>query len=389
MTAQKKNKNEQEMNKESIINLIRILRSKRIGINNFFLLYKIYRDFDRIIENLEMHFTRSGEKLILYPKELAEEEYSKTIDFGARFLTFLDSQYPLSLKRIPNYPPLMTVKGNTALLKKSKIIAIVGARNATINGLKIAHSFTTELGKNGIVNVSGFARGIDTAVHNVSLDNNLSTIAVFGCGIDVFYPPENEVLAKRFTRNGLMISIFPFSYGVYPYNFPERNRIIAGIGNFGTLVIEASARSGTLITAKQALDYGYDVFAIPGSPMDNHYTGTNQLIKEGAKLVESVEDIMIAQGVLSERYVRDDSFLPNENSIYSDLDIDISDNEIADAKKLIIKHLGYVPISIDDIAEYTKLYIDTVLITLIELSIAGQISWHSGRRVALKFDEKE
>lgn len=380
---QKKNKNAQEMDKNSIVNLIRILRSNKIGINNFFLLYRIYKDFSKIIENLELHFARSGEKLILYSKEKAEAEYDKTIDFGASFLTFLDSQYPLSLKRIPNYPPLITVKGNTSLLKKAKIIAIVGARNATIAGTKIAEQFTVELGQNDVVNVSGFARGIDTAVHSVSLDNAMPTIAVFGCGIDLIYPSENKSILKGVLRHGLIVSIFPFSYGVYPYNFLERNRIIAGLGNFGTLVVEASLKSGTLITARQALEYGYDVFAIPGSPMDSNFTGTNQLIKEGAKLVESVEDIMREQGVLSERYIQDDSFLPNMNSTYSSLNIELSETEMKDAKTVIIQSLGYVPITIDDIVEYTKLYVDTVLIILLELSIAGKITWYPGRKVAL------
>lgn len=381
--TQKKNKNEQEMSKDSIVSMIRILRSKRIGINNFYLLYKIYRDFQKIIDNLDLHFSRSKEKLEVYSKKDAEEEYDKTIDFGAKFLTFLDSQYPLSLKRIPNYPPLITVKGNTSLLKKPQIIAIVGARNATIAGTKIAEQFTNELAQNGIVNVSGFARGIDAAVHSTSIDNNFPTIAVFGCGIDVIYPQENKSIYKDITKRGLIVSIFPFSSQVYPHNFPKRNRVIAGLGNFGTLVVEASARSGTLITAKQALDYGYDVFAIPGSPMDNHFAGTNQLIKEGAKLVESVEDIMREQGVLTDRYVEDDGFLPDPNSTYSNLELDIQETEIKEAKDLILNSLGYVPISIDDIVKYTDLYVDTVLITLLELSIADKIEWHRDRKISL------
>lgn len=373
------------LEKQSIIDLLRIVRTKNVSINDFYLFYKIYKDFSKIIDNLSVHFKNAKRKLQICTEKEAEKEYQEVLEFGASFVTFLDENYPQSLKKNPNYPPVLIVKGNLNLLQKKEIIAIVGARNTTIAGTKMAEKFTYELGKKSIANISGFAKGIDTAVHSTSVEHNLPTIAVFGCGIDVIYPVENKTLYKEILqKKGLLISIFPFSAPVYPYNFPARNRIIAGMANFGTLVIEASKKSGTLITARYALDYGYDVFAIPGSPLDKHFAGTNYLIKNGAKLVESTEDILRENHFLSDRYIEKDDFLSDSiKSNYENLNFETDEQELPDAKEQILNSLSFVPTSIDEIIKYTGIYTSTVLISLLELSLEDKIQWCDGRKVIL------
>ena len=207
-------------------------------------------------------------------------------------ITIKDKKYPTKLKCIDDYPMYLFARGNFKLLNK-KTLAVVGTRNCTNYGKKIAKQMGTSLVQNDIVVVSGLAKGIDTYAHIGALKREESTIAVLGCAIDKVYPKENEELANEIIqKNGLIISEYVMGSELERLNFPARNRIVSGISD-GVLVIEAPEKSGALITVDFALEQGKDVFAIPGNINSIFSKGTNKLIKDGAKLVDNIEDILL------------------------------------------------------------------------------------------------
>ncbi|MBY0422365.1 MAG: DNA-processing protein DprA, partial [Parvularculaceae bacterium] len=208
--------------------------------------------------------------------------------FGARLLLSADEDYPEMLASLPDKPPLLVVKGDAALFRE-RTIAIIGARNASTAGRKLARLFAEGVGRAGVVVVSGLARGIDGAAHEAAL--RTGTIAVVAGGIDVVYPPEHARLQAAIGEQGLIVSERPFGSEPQARDFPRRNRIVSGL-SIAVVVVEAAAKSGTRITADFALEQGRDVFAAPGSPLDPRCNGSNRLIREGALLVETAEDIL-------------------------------------------------------------------------------------------------
>lgn len=208
---------------------------------------------------------------------------------GARVLTIRDDGYPKALRHIPDAPIVLYARGS--LVPGDRALAVVGSRKASAEGMNLAGKIAETLSLAGITIVSGLARGIDTAAHTRALAGPSGTVAVLGCGIDVCYPPENKKLFERIGKEGLVVTEYAPGEEPLPYHFPERNRIIAGLAR-GVLVVEATARSGSLITARLALEYGREVMAIPGSVLRIEHAGSNRLIKEGARLVDSVEDIL-------------------------------------------------------------------------------------------------
>ncbi|MCX7857407.1 MAG: DNA-processing protein DprA [Deltaproteobacteria bacterium] len=234
---------------------------------------------DEIIEKMESESVKVDlEKEISYLKKI-----------GAHFVTIFEEGYPSLLRQIPDCPIILYVKGS--LLIGENTIGIVGSRRASYEGMNMAEKIGETLSSVGITVVSGLARGIDAAAHKGALMGKGGTVAVLGCGIDICYPSENRWLYNRISEQGLILSEYAPGEPPLAHHFPERNRIIAGISK-AILVVEASKKSGALITASLALDYGRDVMAIPGSVFDDAYAGTNSLIKEGARLVDSVEDIL-------------------------------------------------------------------------------------------------
>jgi DNA processing protein len=219
-----------------------------------------------------------------------EAELQKIKANQIELITYNDPRFPPLLKQIPDSPPFLYLKGDAEVLN-SFCIAIVGTRRASFYGLKIATRLAISLAELGFSVVSGLARGVDTAAHKGSLQAQGKTIAVLGCGLDVIYPSENKKIYAEIEKNGAIISEFPLGTPPLAKNFPLRNRLISGL-SLGVVVIEASLRSGSLITAKWALEQGREVFAVPG-PIDGfHNKGTHALIKQGAKLVETVIDIL-------------------------------------------------------------------------------------------------
>ena len=227
---------------------------------------------------------RSGEW-----KRFAEAECRKIEECGARLITFTDAAYPKSLFEIPDPPPFLYLRGS--IPGHACAVAIVGSRRATSYGILVTNRLAGELAGRGVTVVSGMARGIDTAAHKGALAAGGPTIGVLGCGIDLVYPPENKKLFSEMAEKGCLVSEFPLGTLPLAENFPRRNRIISGFSR-GVLVVEAAEKSGSLITAHYALEQGRDVFAVPGSIAVQSCRGSNRLIKQGAKLVDCVEDIL-------------------------------------------------------------------------------------------------
>lgn len=298
-------------------------------------------------------------KLVNLDKELEKLEKLKI-----KILPFTDEEYPSNLKYIFDPPPLLYIKGD--MIKEDKIaIAIVGSRITTLYGRMMAEKLSKQLIEEGFTIVSGLARGIDTIAHISALKAKGRTIAVLGCGINVVYPPENRKIMDEIASKGVVISEFPLSTLPHKRNFPLRNRIISGL-SLGTVVVEASERSGALITANLALEQGREVFAIPGNINSRYSLGTNKLIKEGAKLVEDVTDIVEELKISlpkKEKKSKEEiyQFKEDEKMIY---------NIISNSTSL----------HIDSILSQSKLEINKVLEILTRLEIKGLIKQLPGKQ---------
>ncbi len=284
-------------------------------------------------------------------------------------LTFYSPDYPQYLKEIASPPPLLFAKGNKTLFKYAKI-AMVGSRNPSVNGLDMAANFSRHLSQQGFVIVSGMAMGIDAVAHEASID---STIAVLGTGIDVIYPKSNLKLAEKIIEKGLMISEFPLGTQPKPQNFPRRNRIISGL-SLGTLVVEAALKSGSLITAKYALEQGREVFAMPGSIHNPLAKGCHKLLKQGANLVESMEDIW--------QHFHDSPLVLNKNAQKSVKGLDINQNiphiklnvnTLTQSKQALLEAMGSDRITLDALSIKLSMSIQLLSANLLELELAGYI----------------
>ncbi|SHG58803.1 DNA processing protein [Thermosyntropha lipolytica DSM 11003] len=277
---------------------------------------------------------------------------------GINILTVEEEDYPFLLRNIPNPPYLLYYKGQVKLLTKFAL-AIVGARKATPYGKKIARSWARELSRQGVVVVSGMARGIDTEAHRGALEETGETVAVLGSGIDVIYPRENEEIFQRIIQQGVVISEFPLRTPPEPGNFPRRNRIISGL-SYGVLVVEAGAKSGALITADFALEQGRDVFAVPGPVNASTSEGCNNLIKQGAKITTCVEDILEEYSgiynVKAAASLKKDDFL-------------LLDSE----ESLIIQCMGYEPCHIDELLAVSGMDIGKLSQVLLQMELKGLI----------------
>lgn len=304
---------------------------------------------------------------------VAEREIEAVERLGARHLFAGQGLYPPLLDRIEGSPVVLVVKGDLRMLDRVGV-AMVGARNASAAAQRLARQLAMEIGQAGPVIISGLARGIDTAVHAGAIDSG--TIAVVAGGIDIFYPPENEALQRAIGETGLVVSEQPPGVEPKARHFPHRNRIIAGLA-LGTVVVEAAPRSGSLITARFAADYGREVMAVPGSPLDPRAQGCNLLIREGATLVQSAADVLEAIRPIGGdtpmlRHASPD-FAPGQTPI------DARDEDRARIREL----LGPVPVAVDEIVRQSGLGAAIVQTVLLELELAGRLERHAGARVSL------
>lgn len=291
----------------------------------------------------------------------------------AKVVTIKDEKYPELLKNIYDPPPIIYYKGNfLEIMNKKRGIAIVGSRKATYYGKKVARGIAAELAKRGYVIVSGLARGIDTNAHLGSLEAGGLTIAVLGCGIDRVYPEENRLLNDHIKENGAIISEFPIRTLPEKTNFPRRNRIISGL-TLGTLVVEAAEKSGALLTADFALDQGKEVFAIPGSIYSHLSIGCHNLIKQGAKLVSSYQDILDEFEDTGEKIV-------NQGVI-----TECKKEDLTEIEKKVFNILSVDPMHIDEILEILELPFSEMIEALLSLELKNYIKEVEGKRyVSLK-----
>ena len=290
-------------------------------------------------------------------KDLAWQEQP-----GNHILTFNDPAYPPLLKELPDPPPVLFVSGNVESLTSLQL-AIVGSRNPSPAGKETAREFASHLNQYGLTITSGLASGIDAAAHKGALDNNGVTVAVMGTGPDQVYPASHQQLARQIIERGALISEFPPGTPPLAENFPRRNRIISGL-SVGTLIVEAALRSGSLITARLALEQGREVFAIPGSIHNPLARGCHQLIRQGAKLVENTQDILEELGALTEAALsrRQTVMIPSSGPVALD-----------PQHVNVLNNLGYEPTSIDTLVERTGLTAETLSSMLVVLELHNQV----------------
>ncbi len=359
------------------IDILRLIRSENIGPKTFMSLIKLFGNASLALENIADFSIRGGkEKAIkICSKNDAIKEIELLSKNNAYLITYKDSNYPKLLLQIFDPPPVLSYSGNIELLKNSKTVAIVGARNSSLNAQLFTKKLVQDLIKAGYNTVAGLARGIDTVTHTTSIEN---TIAVIAGGIGNVYPPENSKLFSDIAKKGLIISELPIYSKPYSYNFPQRNRIISGI-SLATIIIEASIHSGSLITAQYAIDHNRELFAVPGFPMDPRCMGTNKLIKDGAYLLESANDIITQLDVynknnqpLTELDNNDKNFTLNKN-------LTITSQE----RQKIINLLSASSITYEMLAIESKLPMPIVLTICIELELAGKITRYPGNKIAL------
>jgi DNA processing protein len=317
----------------------------------------------------------------------AEAELAALHRIGARLVCWGEPAYPSALAAIEDAPPTLTVLGEVELLRRP-MIAVVGARNASANGRRVARELAAALGRAGIVVVSGLARGIDAAAHLGGLETG--SVAVVAGGVDVVYPEENRDLYEALAGRGAIVAELPFGTEPQARHFPRRNRIISGM-TLGVVVVEAAARSGSLITARFALEQGREVFAVPGSPLDPRARGCNELLRHGATLTESADDVLLQLGPQLHR--AEPIPPPTPSPVPSPARGGgagwgpAAPNEpIADEAgvELILERLGPTPVAVDELVRQCQMSAATVATLLLELELAGRVERHPGNAVSLR-----
>lgn len=353
---------------------LRLIRSENVGPVTFRALINRYGGAAEALEALPELSARGGlsRPISLASREDAEAELAAAETLGAELLAWGDAGYPPIFAHLDGAPPLVYVAGRAELLEQP-MIAMVGARNASAAGRRIAADIARGVGRGGMVVVSGLARGIDAAAHEASLPTG--TVAVLAGGIGRIYPPENLGLAERIAAEGALLTEMPPDWVPRAQDFPKRNRIIAGL-SLATVVVEAARRSGSLITARRATQMGREVLAVPGSPLDPRSEGTNMLIREGATLARSAEDVLEAvTPLIGERPERHLGEEPHDQVVPADP----GDAE----RRAVLEALSPAPVEIDEIIRQTRLPAGIVHMCLVELELAGRLERHPGQRVSL------
>src|SRR5215510_13853746 len=355
---------------------LRLIRSQNVGPRTFHALISHYghaRDALAALPQLARRGGASSPGRICTRSE-AEREMAAAQSAGVSFVALGEPDYPLRLAMIDDAPPLIAVRGEPATLARPTV-AIVGARNASAAGIKFAERLARELGEAGLVVASGLARGIDAAAHRGSLVTG--TVAAIAGGHNSIYPPEHVPLAEAIAADGVVLSEMPIDHEPRARDFPRRNRLISGLAA-GVVVIEAAQRSGSLITARMALEQGREVFAVPGSPLDPRCEGSNNLLKQGATPVTEAGDIITALRPIFERPIQLMAREPERPMAPS---AGHEPNE--DERGRIVELLGPTPVGIDDLIRLSGLPPAIVRAVLLEVEIAGKLERHGGGLVSL------
>ncbi|MEX6634357.1 DNA-processing protein DprA [Hyphococcus lacteus] len=362
---------------------IQLIRTPNIGPITFHRLIAKYGTASDALAALPELSRKAGRKTPFKASErsAAEAELKNADRRGAQIIAACEDEYPLALKAIPDHPPILYVRGHLSLFEKPGI-AIVGARNASGVGRKMARMLATELGEAGYVVVSGLARGIDGAAHAASLTTG--TIAVVAGGVDVIYPPEHDTLTENIANQGAVISESPMSAKPTARDFPKRNRLISGLSR-GVIIVEAAARSGTLLTANFALDHGREVFAVPGSPLDPRCQGANRLIRDGATLIENANDVIEALAAQSGGGMQSpgrDLFDWAGNDGMDEPD----PVALISLRRTLLELLSFTPLHRDEIRREVDASPGLVADALLELVLSGEALEHDGGRFSLNPD---
>jgi DNA processing protein len=353
---------------------LRLIRTPSIGPVTYRQLLARFGTAPRALDALPDLARRGNRRLEIATAAEAEAELEALAHLGATPLFLGTPDYPALLAATETAPPMLAARGDPALAERPAL-AVVGARNASAAGVRLARRWAEELSEAGLVIVSGLARGIDAAAHQGSLAGG--TIAVVAGGVDVVYPPDHQDLMAAIAAQGLVLAESPPGTEPQARHFPRRNRIIAGLAA-ATLVVEAAPRSGSLITARLAADHGRDVLAVPGSPLDPRAQGCNQLIREGATLVQRPEEVLEALSAfgaggqaLGQRFQLADSALPPVSPVAPEA-----------ARSRLLALLSPVPVMVDELIHQSGLAPADVASVLLDLELEGTLERHAGGRVA-------
>ena len=358
---------------------LRLLRTENVGPVTFRQLLNRFGSAEAALEALPGLIKRTSANPRITTRMEAEDEIAGLQRFGARLVATGEPAYPHLLNFIAAAPPLLTMAGGDSL-DWNRTVGVVGARNASSAGIKMTRTLVQGLSAGGYTVVSGLARGIDTAAHQASLATG--TIAVLAGGFDKIYPDENIPLAHEILDNGgALLTEMPLGWEPRARDFPRRNRLVSGL-SLGIVVVEAAKRSGSLITARLALEQNRDVFAVPGSPLDPRAEGGNALIQQGAKLITCAADIMETLG--SADPARTALFDPDWDPEFG---ADLLDQPppSTDDKSRLLSSLSTTPVEVDEIVRQTGLGVSAIQMLLLELDLGGQIEWSSGQLVALRY----
>ena len=359
-------------------------RTETIGPVSF---YALLHRFGSARAALEMvpQLARRGERsktVTPVTRTEAEAEFAALQRLGAQLVCWGEPAYPSGLMAVDDAPPILTVLGRAELLG-SPIVAMVGARNASANGRRFCRDLAAALGRGGIVVASGLARGIDAAAHLGALETG--SVAVVAGGVDIVYPEENRGLHEALARQGAVVAELPLGTEPQARHFPRRNRLISGMA-LGVVVVEAAARSGSLITARFALEQGRDVFAVPGSPLDPRCRGSNDLLRHGAILTEGAEDVLAQLGAQLKHPAPPPPRPALPPPAIMGWPLAGTQAPAADdaALELITERLGPTPVAVDELVRQCHLSAAAVATLLLELELAGRVERHPGNLVSLR-----
>jgi DNA processing protein len=358
---------------EQRLDWLRLIRCDGVGPVTFRELINHFGGAAAALDALPALAERSGRRMRVCPRADAEREIAATAALGAALIAIGEPDYPPWLRAAEGAPPIIAVRGNRACLARP-VIALVGSRNASIAGRKFAFSLARDIGAAGFTIASGLAIGIDAAAHEGSLATG--TIAVFAGGLDCLYPAANAALAQNILADGAHLTEMPVGWEPRARDFPRRNRIISGLA-MGIVVVEAAERSGSLVTARRAIDQNRLVFAVPGSPLDPRAGGTNRLLKDGAVLVTSAEDVL--SEIRPMLAARPAPVAAVENTDYTPRPISAGDSDRA----MVERALGKTPVTVDEVVRFTGLSPALVHLILLELDLAQRVERHAGQRVSL------
>lgn len=361
---------------------LRLARSEHVGATTFHRLIERYGDAETALEALPELARRggAGRRLKLCSRDAAESEMERAERLNCRFVASCEPAYPPALAAADACPPLLAVRGSATALQKPSV-AIVGSRNASFNGLKIAGDLSAGVASRGFSVTSGLARGIDAEAHKAALKPG--TIAVLAGGLDRPYPARNIPLLEELCDSGAAVSEMPFGWEPRARDFPRRNRIIAGLC-LGLVVVEAAFKSGSLISARLAGELGRLVFAVPGSPLDPRARGTNALLKDGAVLATNADDIVDALAPLLETDPTGSVLIEPDTPICEPAPDPPQGAIGALERERIVDAMGPAPMEIDEVVRRAELPASVIYLVLLELELAGRLERHAGGSVALR-----